>query len=283
MRPIGIMQGRLIPPEAGRFQCFPRTRWRDEFPLAHSAGLERIEWIYDEYGHAENPIATDAGCAEIRRCSDDCQVLVRSLVADYFMDQPLVRAADQFEPRVTKLRWLIGRCGLIGIERLTIPFVDASRIESPADADAVVAAVRAALPAAAAARMEIHLETSLAPAEFADLLDRLDDPLVKVNYDSGNSASLGYSVVEEFAAYGSRVGSVHIKDRIRGGGTVPLGKGDADLPALFEALGRANYQRDLILQVARGAPGDEVTLARYNRQYVESLQSSRPGAHPQVS
>jgi hexulose-6-phosphate isomerase len=92
--------------------------------------------------------------------------------------------------------------------------------------------------------------------------------LLKVNYDSGNSASLGYSVVEEFAAYGDRIGSVHIKDRVRDGGTVPLGQGDADFPALFAELKRLGYANNFVLQVARGLPGDEVSWARNNASFV---------------
>ena len=46
------------------------------------------------------------------------------------------------------------------------------------------------------------------------MLNALPHPVIKVNYDSGNSASLGYSVTEEFAAYGNRIGSIHIKDRL---------------------------------------------------------------------
>ena len=34
----GIMQGRLSPPEDGRFQSFPRNSWREEFRRAHEAG-----------------------------------------------------------------------------------------------------------------------------------------------------------------------------------------------------------------------------------------------------
>jgi hexulose-6-phosphate isomerase len=97
----------------------------------------------------------------------------------------------------------------------------------------------------------------------------LPHPSIKVNYDSGNSSSLGYRPAEEFAAYGKRVGSVHIKDRVCGGGTVPLGEGDADFPALFEALRRVEYRGDFILQVARGPEGDEVAWARTNRAFVE--------------
>ena len=61
---IGIMQGRLVPPEGGRFQSFPREGWRREFELAAAAGLDCIEWIDDEFGGGENPLWTDFGLAE---------------------------------------------------------------------------------------------------------------------------------------------------------------------------------------------------------------------------
>ena len=106
--------------------------------------------------------------------------------------------------------------------------------------------------------------SALSAADFAALLSRIGDPRVKVNYDSGNSASLGFLPREEFAAYGSRVGSVHLKDRRRGAGTVPLGEGDANFDALFDALAKHRYRGDFILQVARGAPGDELAWTRTN-------------------
>ena len=52
---ILIMQGRLVAPIDGRIQTFPRDRWRDEFPRAVEAGLDGIEWIFDEAGEAANP------------------------------------------------------------------------------------------------------------------------------------------------------------------------------------------------------------------------------------
>jgi hexulose-6-phosphate isomerase len=116
--------------------------------------------------------------------------------------------------------------------------------------------------------VEIHLETSLAPNRFAMLLGLLPHPKLRVNYDSGNSAALSYHPRDEFAAYGARVGSVHIKDRIRGGGTVPLATGDTDFAALFDCLRSVGYAGDLILQVARDVPGDEVSWAQGNRAFV---------------
>lgn len=258
---IGIMQGRLLPPEPEHFQAFPRIGWQEEFALARAAGLQSIEWIYDVYGEDVNPIGTDEGLSSIKKLTIETGVEIKSLCADYFMDRPALDPA--------KLIWLMNRCHVSRISRVVLPFVDASRIESAARAQEVIAMLREGLRYAEMFRMEIHLETSLDPASFAALLESLPHPLLKVNYDSGNSASLGYNPSEEFAVYGERVGSVHIKDRVRNGGTVPLGTGDADFPALFKALRKVNYQGDFILQTAREKPGDEVALARRNLSWLQ--------------
>lgn len=263
------MQGRLLPPTPGKFQCFPREHWSEEFALAREVPLDGIEWIYDLHGIGANPLETEAGVESMRELGVRHAVAVRSLCADYFMDLPLVRVPEELRAeRRDRLRWLIGRCTELGIGRMVLPFVDASRIESPAEADAAVKSIREVLPDAEANGVELHLETALGPSEFAALLARLDHPFVKVNYDAGNSAALGFRPREEFSAYGSRVGSVHIKDRIRGGGTVPLGTGAVDFSALRESLLAVGYVGEFVLQVARGDPGAEVVWARQNRRFV---------------
>jgi hexulose-6-phosphate isomerase len=277
MRRIAIMQGRLGPPEDGRFQSFPRTRWCEEFEDAAAAGLDAIEWIYDLYGADVNPLATDEGVDQMVRLSSETGTAVASCCADFFMDRPFVKASlKELAELIAKLEWLLSRVRLVGITRLVLPFVDASRIESAAGADRVVAMLEEVLPTAEREGVELHLETAYGPAAFASMLARLPHPLLKANYDSGNSSSLGYEVREELAAYGQRIGSVHIKDRVRGGGTVPLGTGDANLPALIEGLAAFGYQGDFVLQVARGVPGDEVAWARHNRAYlIEQLRAVR--------
>ena len=264
-----IMQGRLLSPGGQSIQSFPRDRWRDEFPLAAEAGLDAIEWIYDLQDADANPLATDSGVAGMRALSRQHGIAVVSLCADYFLERPFVRVAlDGIGDLTGHLIWLIGRCRQAGITRVVLPFVDAARIDTPQDERRTVDVLRQVLPACAATGVELHLETSLAPDAFSSLLARVPDPLLRVNYDSGNSASLGYDVASELAAYGTRIGSVHIKDRVHGGGTVPLGTGDADLPALVSGLAALGYQGDYVLQVARGADGSEVEWARQNRAFL---------------
>lgn len=276
---IAIMQGRLTPPFEGRIQCFPRQRWRDEFALAALASLDAIEWIYDLHGIDVNPINDDAGLASVAGLAAETGVAVRSICADYFMEMPLIRSsAAEVAERTGVLAWLLGRCQSLGAHRIVLPFVDASRIESGAELKQVADMLTSMLPAVEAAGVELHLETSLPPDRFADLLRRVPHPMIKVNYDSGNSASLGYIPRDEFDAYGDRVGSVHIKDRVLGGGTVPLGTGDADLEGLFDCLAASGYAGDFVLQVARGPAGDEVAWASSNRQYVLALRATRAEA-----
>jgi L-ribulose-5-phosphate 3-epimerase len=274
---LGIMQGRLVPPEPQRFQSFPRRRWREEFAIAADAGLDTIEWIYDAYGEDVNPLASDEGIRELERLCSVHRVAVESVCADWFMDFPLVGVdAQTARPRWERLGWLMERSARLGVNRIVVPFVDASAIRSETDTDAVVAGINVLADMIDTTSVELHLEAGLAPGEFAALLARIAHSLVKVNYDSGNSASLGYEPAEEFAAYGGRVGSVHLKDRRLGGGTVPLGTGDTDFDALFGALAAVHYRGDFILQVARGSEGDELVWTRNNahvaRQMMRRLQ-----------
>lgn len=257
------MQGRLVSPQDGRFQSFPRGQWREEVELAAAAGLRGIEWIYDLYGEGANPLETPQGRIELKACLAEQGVSVVSICADYFMDCPLLRCTEsELKARLERLQWLIGICPEMGIGRVVLPFVDHSRISSDGEQLLVIDYLRRLLPAAQAAAVELHLETDLAPEPFRRLLQALDHPLIKVNYDAGNSASLGYAPVDEFEAYGERVGSFHIKDRRLGSSTVPLGQGDADFASLREQLIRFDYQGDFVLQVARGVPGEETAWLR---------------------
>jgi hexulose-6-phosphate isomerase len=260
------MQGRLLPPVDARIQAFPVGQWELEFPLAAAAGLSAIEWIFEVHGAAQNPLGSDAGIASILANSRAHGVAVESLCADWFMDRPLLRASDvERTERLQMLLWLIGRAALAGIRHVILPFVDASAIQSEREANEVVSILREVLVKSEGTGVEIHLETALAPGPFASLLERLPHALVRANYDTGNSASLGYQPQDEFVAYGPRIGSVHVKDRLRGGGTVALGTGDTNFAAVQEGLRSISFNGLFTLQVAREASGRELDWALQNR------------------
>ena len=258
-----VMQGRLSAPEAGRFQSFPRANWAAEIEAAPKAGLRGIEWIFDLYGEGANPLETAESRSQLREALKASDVSVVSICADYFMDCPLVRVdAETFGKRLETLKWLISICPEMGVTRVVLPFVDASKMIDSNDKESVLSALHTVLPDAIESSVELHLEADFNPDDFRSFLGEIDHPLVKVNYDSGNSSSLGYAPAKEFAAYGDRIGSFHIKDRVKGSSTVPLGSGDADFVSLRAGLIDIGYRGDFVLQVARGVPGDEVTWLR---------------------
>jgi L-ribulose-5-phosphate 3-epimerase len=269
---IGIMQGRLLPPVNGRFQAFPAVRWREEFPKAAAAGLSCIEWIFEKPEEERNPLRHDEGLAEVARIAVETNVEVRSICADYYMTEQLLHPdGSRNAANVAHLEWLLGRVAQLKVTYVVLPFVDSSALKTPERIAGIVGVLREIAPCARRESVELHIECDLPPPAFRDLLDRVAQPNVKANYDIGNSASLGYHPRDELPAIGPYLGSVHVKDRQRAGGTVSIGGGAADLPEAFRQIRSAGFARWLILQVAREEELDHVALARRNRLTVERL------------
>lgn len=270
---IGIMQGRLSPPEDGRFQCFPRNSWRQEIARAREAGLDYIEWIYDDYGSSANPITTEEGIAELNELKNQYEIRTPAICVDWLMDFPLIRCTEQERlHRERVLHEQLRRGGKIGASRIVLPFVDASSIRTEDEKSIVIQVLERALPLAEETCVEMHLEADFAPVDFAQFMALIPHPSIKVNYDSGNSSGLGYVASEEFASYGDRIGSIHIKDRLRkpDGGiqTMPLGEGSADFDDLFASTRSIGYSGGLTLQVARGEDGDEVNWMKRQAAFI---------------
>lgn len=272
---IGIMQGRLLPPFKGRFQAFPASGWEEEFPRAAAAGLACIEWIYEKPGEQQNPFRTSEGQAVLKSLSAKHQVGVRSICADYYMTELLVADdGTEIEENISHLEWLLGQARTMDIQYIVLPFVDSSSALVPARLARLADLMRTLAPRAEQAGVELHLETDLPPEPFRDLLQAVDSPWIRANYDIGNSSGLGYDPVAEFDAYGSWIGSLHVKDRVLGGGTVPLGTGNADIPKCLGLLHKYGFKRWLILQAARDESRDHVDWARENRMFVEAAWPS---------
>lgn len=270
----GVMQGRLSPPEDGRFQSFPRAGWQGEFAMAAVAGFDYIEWIHDDYGAAVNPIFSDAGLRAFDALKAEHGIATPALCGDWFMEFPFVRCTpEQRRVRVDHLHALIPIAARIGAWRLVLPLVDYSTMTTDAEKRIVLDVLAEALPVGEAHGVELHIEADLAPDDFRDFLARAPHPSLKVNWDSGNSSGLGYIASEEFDAYGERIGSIHIKDRLRKpDGSVetrPLGTGSADFGDIFAAMRAIGYRGGVTLQVARGEPGDEVAFLRTQLDFVK--------------
>ena len=265
---IGIMQGRLSSPKDNRIQFFPEN-WTREFELAAQAQFDCIEWLYDFHNAGINPIATDEGIESIKLLLQTHGIKVNSLCAHCFIERPLIGSgAREQNESLSLISWLLQRIKLIGATRLVLPMEEAANLADGNEFDQQVEWMKRSLNLAEEKGIEINIETTLPPLVLASFLDRLPHPLLKVNYDIGNSAGMGYDIEDEFAAYGHRIGSVHIKDKFLKGPTVALGTGVADFQLLARCLGNINFFGDVVLEVARGIPGEELAWAKMNRSLI---------------
>jgi hexulose-6-phosphate isomerase len=63
--------------------------------------------------------------------------------------------------------------------------------------------------------------------------------------------------------------NVHVKDRILGGATVPLGAGNSDIKLVFQKLNEIGYSGGITMQAARGE--DDVAVAKDQLSYTLEL------------
>lgn len=274
MTDLGFMQGRLCDMVDGRIQAFPWRDWEAEFATAGRLGFGLMEWTLDLERLHENPLMTDAGRARIRALSAEHGVRVGSLTGDCFMQGPFYKDADR-AARLAELRAVVEASAAVGISKVVFPLVDHGRLETREQEDDLVATLAPMAPWLDGLGVQLVFESDFPPTELARFIARLPGAF-GVNYDSGNSASLGYDPTEELAAYGDRVLNVHVKDRVLGGTTVPLGTGNLDWPKVVAGLRAAGYAGPLILQTARAADGDHAgALCRHRTFVMEGLDGPR--------
>jgi hexulose-6-phosphate isomerase len=265
------MQGRFSQLIDGRIQAFPWNKWQDEFRMAEQMGVILIEWTLDQDKLYENPLLTPTGQASIGVLCSKHGINIPSLTGDCFMQSPFWKASGNDSERLKKdFQAVAEACVNVGISMIVVPLVDNGRIENRGQESALVDFLEGLSPFLCSCGLQVLFESDLGPEELACFINPLDPLLFGINYDIGNSAAASFDPTEEIQAYGQRILNVHVKDRMLGGPTVPLGTGNADFDRVFSALGQVQYQGNYILQTARAVNGDHTgVLSRYRNMTYE--------------
>lgn len=247
---IGIMNGRFSEQISEKIQEFPKNTWKQEFEMASVCGFEVLEWIFDIYD--KNPLMDNEGIKEIQHISQKTNIVINSVLADFFMDRKLVNVSEfELQKNLEILKNLIKNCNKIGVRILEIPFVDSSSLSTVEEQSQLVFNLQKILPLLDENDIFLTLETDLPPKPFKELINSFNHPKIKANYDVGNSAALGYQITDEFSTFGDLIYNIHIKDRKFHGQTMSLGMGDVDFEGFFSFLKQIKYPGDLIIQGAR--------------------------------
>jgi hexulose-6-phosphate isomerase len=262
---VGFMQGRLSPLVEGKIQAFPWAEWDQEFAIARGLGLTRMEWTMDQERIGENPLMTAEGRARIGELVAANGIIIPSLTGDFCMQAPFWKAHGQARAELVALfADVVRACAEVGIGLIVVPLVDNGSLTSHDDRDALTGTLLKLHPLLTQTGVKIAFESDFAPAPLAALIADFPAASFGINYDMGNSASLGWNPDEELPLLAPRIVNVHVKDRLLGGTTVALGQGAADLARQFALLRQAGYAGNYILQTARATDGDHAgTIRRY--------------------
>lgn len=247
---LGIMQGRLSATFGGKIQFFPKKNWKKEFPEAKKIGLNFIEWTLDYDDFDKNPIFLKSGLKKIKFLKKKYKINIKTLTGDCFMQRPFWKINDN-KHLLKDLESIIKACSKLKIKFIIFPLVDNSSIKNKNEEQKIINSLKKITPLLKRSKVVILFESDYHPKKLKIFIKKFNNRHFGINYDTGNSAGLGYNIDEEFHAYGRYIKNIHIKDRVLDGKTIRLGLGNADFNKLFINLKKINYKNLLILQTAR--------------------------------
>jgi len=249
---IGFMQGRLSNLVNNSIQAFPKENWRDEFKTAKEININLMEWTLDYEDLYKNPLMTNDGREEIKYLSKHFSVSIPSITADCLMQKPFWKCQKEDKKLLEEVFLEVINCASkLNIKYIIVPLVDNSSISNKNEENLLINFLSENLSFLKNSSLNILFESDFEPQKLKYFIRKLPSNIFGLNYDTGNSASLGYDPEEEFSCYGKHIKNVHIKDRIKNGITVPLKKGDVDFEKVFFNLKKYSYKGNLILQTAR--------------------------------
>jgi len=271
---IGFMQGRLSPLVDGKIQAFPWDHWQDEFQFAYKHSFKIMEWTMDQDRLYENPIMSEEGRKAIEELTYKYEISIPSLTGDCFMQAPFYKVNERNREKLLKdLQNTITSCGLLGVEYIVFPLVDNGRLENLKQEESLIEGLALFDSEMHKYGIKIAFESDLSPDRLKDFISGFSSKNYGINYDIGNSAALGFDPEEEIEAYSDRILNVHIKDRLLGGTTVPLGSGNADIPKVLKKLNAINYNGNYILQTARAVNENHAdVLCQYRDQVIKWME-----------
>ena len=220
--PLGYVQGRLLKMPKRGYQAFPLENWHEEFALAKQRSLSHVDWVVDTYTLHTNPLLTSS--EQVAALTQQSGIAISAICLDFLMFTKDITVNQALASSISYVR----AGAEIGANYVMLPLVDGgSTLKKNLDIDVAFDLTRRIAKEANSLGLQVLLELDLPPQGVTRFLETLGVEVL-INYDIGDSASLGYQWEEEVAEYGSLIRSLHIKDRHLGGGPAMLGEGSSD-------------------------------------------------------
>jgi len=170
---------------------------------------------------------------------------------------------------IIDLKKIIMNSQVYGIKYFIIPLVDKSSLKKNFRLEKKIIHKLLSLKKILNKDSKILFELDCPYLKVIKFIQKFKSRKFGINYDTGNSASLGYTFINE-KKYFKYVYNIHIKDRKKYGNTVRLGNGDFDFKYFFNYLMKNQYNGNLILQTARAKKNNHIEELDINRKFVYS-------------
>ena len=256
-----VMQGRLTPQIGNSIQRFPKKNWEIEFDLIKNLKLSGIEWTIDLDSFDNHPLI-DNNYVNNKHISID---KFKYVTCDFFMHIDIFKNTKvRINTAEKLLKKLILSKNLGAFSTIVVPLVDSGKPIFSDDWDHVIKMFYSLTPILKEKNSKIVFELSLNPENQLKFINNFESDNFGINYDIGNSASLGWNPSIEISTLGSVIKHIHIKDRRLNGLTVPLGEGNANFEQISTALRQIHYKGNYTLQCARVPEQSEImTIQKY--------------------
>lgn len=264
------MQGRLSPLYNNKIQSFPKYHWQNEFKKIRELKMNIMEWTLDHKEIIKNPINTIEGKKEIVDLKNKYKIDINSLTGDCFMQKPFWKQKGKKKDKLINIfKQVLQNSSKIGVKKIILPLVDNGSVKNNQQLKILISTLKKFIPILKKNKQEILFELNFNPTKALSFIKKFDKNYFGINYDIGNSSSLGFQSKDEIKTYGNFIKNVHIKDRHFKGTTVRLGKGDADFHEVFINLKKIKYNGNFILQTARAKKGQHKKEISINLNYLK--------------
>jgi L-ribulose-5-phosphate 3-epimerase len=267
-----LVQGRSIPQKNDLLQYFP-SNWKEEFPIISKLGFSGIEWIYDKNSESSNPILTETGRKEMLYFSKKNNVNLENIVFDWFLSNPFLQKNESDQNKtIQKFFDLMQYSEDVGFKRIIFPLLDKNKINSDKEITNLIKYFKKyIIKKLDSLDIEIHFETALPSEKEKFIVNSLNHEKIKICFDMGNSASEGFDPIEVINTLENDLGSVHIKDRIFHGSSVPIGKGDVKFHQIFNSLNKINFNGPISFQIYRNKDSDNISILKHSLTFINEI------------
>lgn len=267
---LGIMQGRLSAQIDNKIQSFPKKNWKQEFKMMNLLNIKKLEWTIEYPLFYGNPLMNKKKHKEIVKLKRKYKINIHSVTCDCFMQKPFwkIKKKNFKEEVINDFIELIKYVSLLKIRYVVLPLVDNGSLKNTYQKNELIIILKNLTNYFKLKKVFILFEFDNSPKFIINFLKNLDPEVFGINYDTGNSASYGYNIDDEFKTYSKYIRNIHLKDKNNSGTSVALGEGIVNFDKFFKNLLKTSYRGNLILQTARSKNKMHVKEIKKNIEFI---------------